>query len=92
MATTDYMLTTIDNPFNPFTNFNEWYKFDMMKGYDTCGYLGRLASLSNYISDELNEDEIDFTMDQIIESEPTFYKKVTKDYIWNGQNEILNNL
>ena len=92
MATTDYMLTTIDNPFNPFTNFNEWYKFDMMKGYDTCGYLGRLASLSNYISDELDEDEIDFTMDQIIESEPALYKKVTKDYIWNGQNEVLNNL
>lgn len=88
MATTDYMLTTIDNPFNPFTNFNEWYKFDMMKGYDTCGYLGRLASLSNYISDELNEDEINLVMDKIIEAEPALYKKVTKDYKWTGEDAV----
>ena len=40
----DYMLTTIDNPYDPFTQWDDWYKFDMVKGYDTCGYLARLAT------------------------------------------------
>ena len=31
----EYMLTTIDNPFNPFTNFDDWYAFDTSKGYNT---------------------------------------------------------
>jgi len=88
MVTTDYMLTTIDNPFNPFTNFDEWYKFDMINGYDTCGYLARLVSLSNYISDELNEDEINLVMDRIVETEPMLYRKVTKDYKWSGEGIV----
>ena len=30
------LLTTVDNPFNPHTNFDEWYAFDLRMGYDTC--------------------------------------------------------
>lgn len=79
MGSKDVMLTTIDNPFNPFTQFDEWYKFDMLKGYDTCGYLGKQVSVSNDISEDLNEDEIDFAMDEIINAEPKLYKKVSKE-------------
>ena len=28
-------LTTIDNPFNPFDDFNSWFLYDIEKGYDT---------------------------------------------------------
>jgi hypothetical protein len=37
------MLTTEDNPFDPFTQFDEWYAFDVEKEYYTCAYLARIA-------------------------------------------------
>ena len=48
----DTMLTTIDNPYNPFTQFDEWYAFDVQKGYHTCAYIARVALTSNELSDE----------------------------------------
>ena len=35
------MLTTFDNPWNPFDNFDEWYQFDCDHRYDSCGLLAR---------------------------------------------------
>ena len=32
----DWMLTTSDNPYNPFTQFDEWQMFDSLQGYNTC--------------------------------------------------------
>lgn len=37
------MLTTNDNPFDPFDNFEEWYKIDMQFQYNTCGLVARLV-------------------------------------------------
>lgn len=54
------MLTTIDNPFNPFTQFEQWFTFDMEKGYDCCGRVARLlVDLSFDVSteEELNANE-----------------------------------
>lgn len=61
----DAMITTPDNPWNPFTHFDEWYAFDTLKGYNTCGILGQLAKTSRELSDELNEEAIDEAMDQM---------------------------
>ncbi len=47
----EYMLTTEDNPYNPFTNFDEWYAFDTQKGYNTCGYLARVSFTSSELSE-----------------------------------------
>ena len=46
MTDADVMLTTEDNPFNPFTQFNEWYRYDTEKGYNTCSYLARIVQTS----------------------------------------------
>ena len=35
----EYRLTTIDNPFDPFTEFDQWILFDKDKGYDSSEYV-----------------------------------------------------
>jgi hypothetical protein len=50
-----YLLTTTDNPYNPFTQWLQWYYQDMRLGYDTPGLLARLATSSEFIDDEANE-------------------------------------
>lgn len=74
----DYMLTTYDNKFNPFTNFIGWWKEDMRLGWNTCGRLALEAQTSNTFSDEVNEKEIDRAMDKIVEDFPMIFRKVKK--------------
>ena len=57
------MLTTIDNPYDPFTQFDEWYAFDEQKGYHTCSLLARIANTS----EELSETEIAYAQEQAID-------------------------
>lgn len=75
-----FALTTNDNPFNPFTQFNEWFLFDIEKGYYTCSYLGRIAKTSSYLTDYENALEIERAIDEIIKLDfMKIYKKVTFD-------------
>ena len=78
-SSVDYMLTTVDNPFNPFKDWEEWLKWDTINGYDTCGFLARLAPTTNKFSDERNDEEIQYAMDLIVRALPGIYKKISKD-------------
>lgn len=40
------MVTTKDNPYDPFTQYDEWNAFDTRKGYHTNSYLARIAKTS----------------------------------------------
>src|SRR5512135_2602763 len=60
------MLTTLDNPYSPFTQFDEWYEFDTEKGYDTCNYLARVAKTSDDLSDEDEALAIEQAIDEIV--------------------------
>lgn len=72
------MLTTFDNPYNPFEQFISWFLFDVEKGYNTCSYLGRIARTSDQLSEEENELEIERAIDEIIKYDfRNIYKKVT---------------
>lgn len=73
------MLTTIDNPFNPFDDFTSWFLFDVEKGYNSSAYLARIARTSDQLSDEENNFEIERAIDEIIKYDfMNIYKKVTK--------------
>src|SRR4051812_2249932 len=47
----EYMLTTIDNPFDPFTQWREWLDWDEKAGYHTSGLLALLSPTSDELSD-----------------------------------------
>ncbi len=61
------MLTTIDNPFNPFKQWDEWQAFDEQNGYNTCALLGRIATISDSLSDVENEEIINDAMKSIVD-------------------------
>lgn len=73
------MLTTFDNPYDPFEQFASWFLFDVEKGYDSCAYLGRIARTSEQLSDDENDLEIERAIDEIIKYDfRNIYKKVSK--------------
>jgi hypothetical protein len=73
------MLTTFDNPYNPFEQFTSWFLFDVEKGYDSCAYLGRIARTSDQLSEEENDLEVERAIDEIIKYDfRNIYKKVTR--------------
>lgn len=82
----DYMLTTYDNPYNPFDEFIAWFKWDMMMGYNTCGLLAKTAATSPVFSDEINDQLTVEAMDAICAFDLTTYRKVSKsDYEANRE-------
>lgn len=73
-------LTTIDNPFNPISQFDDWYAFDTQKGYNTCSYLARIARTSPEVSPIENEVAIESAIDEIVKLDLTGkYIKITEN-------------
>lgn len=78
-----FMLSTTDNPFNPFTHFNEWFAFDSSKGYHSCSYLARIAKTSDEMSEADNILTINRAIDEIVQLnalgvEGVFYQRVSQ--------------
>lgn len=73
------MLTTFDNPFDPFEQFTSWFLFDTEKGYNSCSYLARISRTSDQFTEEENDKEVERAIDEIIKYDfRNIYKKVTK--------------
>ncbi len=73
-------LTTLDNPYDPVDDFDNWYKFDMDHGYSTCSYLARVARTSDQLTDAENEREVNRAIDEIVKYDMSgLYIKVTKN-------------
>ena len=81
MATaTEVMLTTVDNPYDPFTQWNEWYEYDESSGYSTSSLLARITLSSDELSDSDQRIARDDAIDIIIrEIGPGFYRRVTRE-------------
>lgn len=76
----DCMLTTFDNPYNPFDDFTLWLLYDKEHGYNTCERLARIAKLSDDMSQDEIDAETDRAMDEIIFYDfLNIYKKVWQE-------------
>ena len=74
------MLTTIDNPYNPFDDFTSWFMYDVEKGYNSCSYVARIAKTSEQFTEKENNEEIERAIDEIIEHDfMNMYVKVTRE-------------
>jgi hypothetical protein len=72
-----YMLTTVDNPYDPMTQFNDWYVFDTRYGYNTLSLLARIAKVSDDLADPVYEEEINKAIDEIVkENVSGMHKKI----------------
>ena len=60
------MLTTIDNPFNPFTQFDDWFQFDTENRHYTTQFLAKIARVSSDMSDSDYEKEMERAIDEIV--------------------------
>ncbi len=76
------MLTTIDNPYNPFTHWDEWYQYDTAAGYHTVAYLARIVVTSDEISEADQELAYEQGIDEILQENILgIYRKVTADTV-----------
>lgn len=76
----DCMLSTTDNPFDPFDEFDAWYKFDVLHGYNSCSYLAKIAKTTDELPENLAQIEIERAIDEIVELNINgMFCKVVKD-------------
>lgn len=64
-------ISTRDNPYDPFDQFEEWFRYDTDKGYNSCGVLARFLYTSDQFTDEENAYETERAIDRIIANDPT---------------------
>jgi hypothetical protein len=75
-----YMLTTVDNPYNPFTEWDEWYAFDARQGYHTPSFLARIVASSDELSEADQTLAIQLAIGEIVrENVSGIYKRVSED-------------
>lgn len=77
---TQVAITTFDNPYDPFKEFESWFMFDAEKGYNTCSYLARIADITDSMSEQEANAEVERAIDEIIKYDfMNIYKKVKKE-------------
>lgn len=62
----NYMLTTKDNPYNPFTDWYAWLAWDQAAGYHTSSYLARIVRSSDDLSEADQDTAISDAIDEIL--------------------------
>lgn len=77
--TKDIWITTVDNPFDPFTQFDRWLNFDEQNGYRTCERVARLAHCSpENLTTKENNEMIDIALTRLVEMFDGVYRLVVE--------------
>lgn len=62
----NYRVTTVDNPYDPWTQWDDWYFYDLSKGYSTCERLARLSGNLEHLPEEFSDSEINSAIEQLL--------------------------
>ena len=74
------MLTTTDNPFSPFDEFEAWFAYDVRSGYHTPSYLARVLVSSTELSQADQAMAMEEAIDLIVKENPLgIYIKVSRE-------------
>lgn len=60
------MLTTVDNPFDPWTQWDEWFAYDLNAGYHTPSVLARVALVSTELPESQQRLAIQTAIEEIV--------------------------
>jgi len=72
-----YLLTTVDNPYHPIDQYDQWRDFDMENGYYTEQRLAKIAKTSYNLTDLENQRNINAAIDDFIRlDELGLYRRV----------------
>lgn len=74
------MVTTIDNVYNPFTQFDKWLAYDISKHYRTSELLGYFSKASSNLEDDEYNDETSNAIDRLLELNPYGLHMKVYDY------------
>jgi hypothetical protein len=73
-------ITTVDNPYDPFDQFKEWYTWDMNANYHTPSLLARLVDSSYELSEADQLVALENAIDEMLQENVTgMYRKLVKD-------------
>lgn len=62
----EHMLTTVDNPYDPFIQYREWYAWDVAAGYHSAAFLARIVRSSDDLSEADQTVAIENAIDEIV--------------------------
>ena len=87
MKITEYWVTSSDNPYDPFTQWDDWVRTDRPLGYNLPSYVARDPLVAALPSDappsilqESLKDSIDMIcMFQLTNKEGVYFKRVTRE-------------
>ena len=83
-------ITTIDNPYDPIDDFDNWFLFDVEKGYYSCNKIARLLDEFDGMTQVEEDQQLEKAIDRLIEIDPLdIYKKVVKEDYFKGKDELI---
>ena len=74
------MLTTVDNPHDPFDDWEKWYLWDNLHGYHSTSLLARVAVVSDELTGPDYHAALEEAIDEIVEYNISgMHRKVTRE-------------
>jgi len=79
------LITTIDNPFDPFVQWDEWKRFDEDMKHYTWNLLARIVKTSDDLSDADYDQAVDNAINEMVSFNINgLYRKVYRNDVDRG--------